>query len=140
MKERRRKKLLGTPLQKKLLFLIFASAVIPATIVAVCLYYLIFNLLANQLGIPESIAYNLIPVARRVNLVILISMPIALLIIWIAALRISHRIVGPLYRLEKELDAALSGKEHEPIKLRGKDEKVLHSLVEKINRIIKERA
>ncbi|MCK5654749.1 MAG: hypothetical protein KAI03_00490 [Candidatus Aureabacteria bacterium] len=133
-RNKRKKKFIGTRFQKKLLILMFASAVIPAGIVAVCLYYLIFNMLAWQMGIPEAIAYNLIPVVRKVTLIILIVLPITLSVIWIIALELSHRIAGPLLRLEKELDLRISGKACGPIKLRKNDE--LKLLADKINRLI----
>ena len=133
---KRRKKLIYTPVQRKLLFLIFASAVIPAGIAVAALYYLIFSLLSWQMGIPEAIAYNLLPVVKKVNLVILVAMPVVLLAIWFIALELSHRIAGPIYRLEKELDERLSGKASgSEIKLREKDE--LQELADKINRLLK---
>ena len=135
MKTNRRKiKYLGSPIQKKLLFLIFASAVIPAAIVAAGMYYLIFNLLAWQITIPEAISSNLMPVLRKVNTIMAIAIPVALLIIWFAAMELSHRIAGPVYRIEKELDGVLSGAKHGPIILRKKDE--LKNIVEKINKIL----
>lgn len=131
---RRRKKYLGTVFQKKLLFLVFASAVIPATIVAVCMYYLIFNMLAVQMVFPEAIANNLMPVLHKVNIILAISIPITLLLIWIIALELSHRIAGPLYRMEKELDERISGAKQGSIKLRKKDEFKL--LVDKLNKLL----
>lgn len=126
---------MATPIQKKLLILIFTSAVIPAGIAVAALYYLIFNLMAWQIGIPEAIAYNLIPVVRKVNLIIFITIPIALLLIWFLALELSHRIAGPLFRLEKELDERIAGKTGGgEIKLRKKDE--LKNLTDKINKLI----
>lgn len=133
---RRKIKYLGTPIQKKLLFFICIAALIPAGIVAVCLYYLIFNLLAGELAIPEAIAYTLLPVAKKVNLIILISLPTVLLIIWLMALEFSNRIAGPLYRIEKELDQRISGEKKGAIKLRRKDE--MKDLVDKINKILGE--
>lgn len=132
--KRRRKKYMGTALQKKILIMIFASAVIPTAIVSVALYYLIFNLLAWQIGIPEAIAYNLIPVLRKINLIIICSLPVIFLLIWFIALELSHRISGPLYRIEKELDERIGGKVHEHIRLRVNDE--LRVLVDKINKLI----
>ena len=131
---RRRIKYLGSPIQKKLLFLIFASAVIPATIIAVAMYYVIFNLMAWQMVIPEAIAYNIMPVLRKVNTIIAIAMPLVLLAIWFTALEVSHRIAGPLYRLEKELDSLIAGTSRGPIKLRKHDEFKL--LAEKINKML----
>ena len=130
----RKRKFLGTSVQNKTLILVFLAAVVPMTIVAACLYYLIFNMLAWQLGIPEAIAYNLIPVAKRVSAILLMSLPVVLIIIWLTALELSHRISGPVYRIEKELDDIIDGKKKGPIRLREKDE--LKSLADKINRFI----
>jgi methyl-accepting chemotaxis protein len=130
----RKIKFINTPVQNKTLILVFIAAIVPMAIVSVCLYYLIFNMLAWQLGIPEIIAYNLVPVARKVNIIILLSLPAALFVIWLVALELSHRIAGPVYRLEKELDDRLDGKKTGPIRLRKKDE--LHILADKINRLI----
>jgi len=131
---KRNKKYLGTSFQKKLLFLVFASAVIPAIIVGLCMYYLIFNMLAWQMVIPESIINNLMPVLRKVNLILMISGPIVIFIIWLAALELSHRIAGPLYRMEKDLDERIAHGGKGPIKLRPKDE--FKILVEKINKLL----
>lgn len=131
---KRKGKYLGTVFQNKLLFLVFASAVIPATIIALCMYYLIFNMMAWQLVIPESIAYNLVPVLRKANIIIIISIPIVLALIWTAALVLSHRIAGPLFRIEKELDERIAGVKQGPIRLRKKDE--LRPLVDKLNLIL----
>jgi len=131
---KRKAKFIGTALQNKTLILVFVAAVVPTTIIALCLYYLIFNMLAWQLGIPEAIAYNLVPVARKVNLIILIALPVTLFVIWFMALELSHRIAGPLYRLEKELNERIEGKKSGPIQLREKDE--LKALADKINKLI----
>lgn len=131
---RRKKKLIGSPVQRKLLFLIIASAVIPTAIIAASLYYLIFNVMAAQIGIPEAIAYNLIPVIDQVNKIIWISIPIVLFLVWLIALELSHRITGPIYRLEKELDERISGKSHSPIRFRAKDE--FKALADKINKLL----
>jgi nitrate/nitrite-specific signal transduction histidine kinase len=99
-----------------------------------CLYYLIFTLLAWQIGIPESIAYNLMTVVWKVTLIILVGLPVLLALIWFVALELSHRIVGPLFRVERELDAIVAGEKRGPIKTREKDE--FKSLVDKINKLI----
>jgi len=130
----RNRKFLGTSVQKKLLLLIFFCAVIPLAIAALSLYYLIFSLLAWQIGIPEEVLETLLPAVRKINLIMLIAVPIILFVIWVIAMEISHRIAGPIFRLEKELDDHLAGKSHGPIKLRTKDE--LKILVEKINKLI----
>ena len=130
----RNKKFLGTSVQKKLLLLIFSCAVIPLSIAILSLYYLVFSLLAWQIGIPEEMAGTLMPVIRKINIIMFIAIPVVLFVLWVIALEISHRIAGPIFRLEKELDEHLAGRAHGPIKLRLKDE--LKILVEKINKLI----
>ncbi len=131
---KRRKSYMGTAFEKRLLFLVFASAAIPAAIVAACMYYLIFKMLAWQLTFPEAIAGILMPVLSKVNLVMLVALPVCLLLIWFAALGVSHRITGPLYRLEKDLDERIAGTKQGPIRLRQKDE--FKMLAEKLNKLI----
>ncbi|MFH1441806.1 MAG: hypothetical protein ABIH18_07210 [Candidatus Omnitrophota bacterium] len=133
-KNKRRIKYLATSFQKKLLFLVFASAVIPAAITAVCMYYLIFNMIALQMFFPEIIARNLMPVLHRVNVILAIAMPVVFIVIWFVSLELSNRMAGPLYRIEKELDARLQGIKQGPIRLRKKDE--FKTLAEKINSLI----
>ena len=100
----RTKILTGRPAQARYLALLVASMAIPLLLVGGCLYYLIFTLVAEQLGIPESIAYNLFPVIKKINLMLAVSLPplFFLLILWGAVL--SHRFAGPIERLEKEID------------------------------------
>ena len=131
---KRKRKYLGTVLQNKLLFLIFVSALLPALVVGMCMYYLIFSMTASQMVIPELIAHNLMPVLQRVNLIVGIALPVVLLLIWLLALELSHRIVGPVFRMERELDERISGVKSGPIQLRKNDE--FKALAEKINKLI----
>ncbi len=133
--EKRKRNFIGSSLQKKVLALVFISAFIPALVVAACLYYLVFAMLAEQLGISEMVAFNLLPILVRVNTIILISLPVILGMILLWALEISHRIAGPVLRLEKALDDHISGDQTGPIVLREKDE--LKPLADKINELVR---
>lgn len=135
MKNQRRKKFLATAFQKKTLILFFFASVVPAFIVGVCLYYMIFQMIADQMMFPEAIASSVIPVAKKVTVLLLTTLPLSLYIIWLFALGFSHRIAGPLYRIEKELDARISGEKTGPIQIRKNDE--MQILVEKINKLLK---
>lgn len=131
---KRTRRIISHPLQRKLLMFIFAASLIPSGIITVCLYYLIFNLMAWQVGLPDVISSNLIPMAQRVSLIILVLFPVALLIIWNVAIILSHRITGPVYRLETDLKKYIQGEKKGPIRLREKDE--LQDLVSLINQLI----
>jgi len=134
MKSNKRKKFFANKLHKEIFFVVFFASILPATIVTVLLYYLIFGIVANQLGIPEAIAYNIIPAARKVTTILAVAVPVSILIILISALKISHRIVGPFDRITRELDENLKGKRKGHIILRAKDK--FRPLVDRINKLL----
>jgi hypothetical protein len=101
---RRKKIFANRQVQLKYLILLIVSMVVPLLFAIGCLYYMIFTLIAEQLGIPESIAYNLFPVVKKINEILVIGLPpLFLLLIWWGNV-LSHRFAGPLLRIEKELN------------------------------------
>jgi len=90
--------------------------------------------MAEQLGIPESIAYNITPVLGKINLILLFGLPVIAVAVLFWGLLISHRIAGPVYRLEKELDKIAKGDFSLRIKFRRKDE--LASVAAGINKVL----
>ena len=131
---RRKKYYIKSGLQARYLGLIVLAVTLPAFLFSFCLYYLIFYLMAEQLGIPESIAYNITPVLGKINLILLLGLPLIVIALLLWGLFISHRIAGPIYRLEKELAKIAGGDFSLRIKLRRKDELV--SIAEGINRVL----
>lgn len=99
----RTKYLTGSPIQMMYLRLLMISIIVPLIFVAGCLYYLMFKLMAAQIGIPEYIAYHLTPVVSKINIILLIGSPILLGVLLILGIVVSHRFAGPLERLESEL-------------------------------------
>lgn len=132
--EKRKRKFLWTSFQKKIFFLVFIAAIAPATIVALSLDYLIYNLFASQAALPESMVVKIIPLLSMLNLIIVVTIPINLVLIGIFAWILSYRIAGPVYRIEKELEERISGAKQGPITLRRNDE--LQSLVDKLNKLL----
>ena len=122
------------PLQLKYLVLILVSIMLPLLIVGGCLYYLIFQLMAEQLAIPESIACNLIPVVEKINFLLIIGIPpiIGLLFIW--GVILTHRLIGPLTRLQGDLKKISDGDYSIRLRIRKDDD--LRFLVNVINKII----
>lgn len=107
--------------QRKILTLVFFSTIVPMIISVVCLYYLIFNVIAGEMGIPEAIGYTLIPAARKTALIAIIGFGISVCLIWMWALRVSHKLSGPLERLCGELDERIAGKKKGYIYFRKSD-------------------
>lgn len=133
--KKRRRFLVKKGMQFRYLGLILISVVLPVLLVGSCLYWLIFSMMAQQLGIPESIAYNLSPVISRVNATLIVGLPVLLLLLLAWGLLLSHRIAGPIYRLERELDRiAREGDFSVRLKLRRKDE--LGSIAGGINKVL----
>lgn len=132
--ERRKRHFIKPGLQLRYLGLILVAIIFPVLLFSACLYYLVFYLMAEQLGIPESIAYNITPVLNKINLILLLGFPAvsALILFW--GVLISHRIAGPVYRLEKDLERIANGDLSLRIKLRKKDE--LGSIAAGINRVL----
>ena len=111
--------------------LIDLSLILPTLIIGGCLYYVIFNLMAEQLGIPEVVAYHLLPVVKKVNLVLTVSLPIVFIILFSIGIVLSRNLVGPIERLERELGEIVSGRPSKRLQLRKKDR--LKPLVDDIN-------
>ena len=51
---------------------------------------------------------------------------------------LTHRIAGPLFRIERTLDAVLAGRKASPIRLRKRDE--LKGLCDRVNRVMEKMA
>ena len=90
--------------------------------------------MAEQLGIPESIAYNITPVLNKINVILLIGLPVISILLLFWGLVISHRIAGPVYRLEQDLKKIAEGDFSLRIKLRKKDE--FASIAKAINKVL----
>ncbi len=132
----RRKKIFANKhVQLKYLLLLIVSMVVPLLFAIGCLYYLIFTLVAEQLGIPESIAYNLFPVVKKINAILTIGLPpLFLLLIWWGTV-LSHRFAGPLQRIEKELHKIThSGDYSHRIRLRKNDD--VKPIADAINKLL----
>lgn len=138
MKRRdRRKRFFANKMHGEIFTIVFWAASFPAFIVTIALYYLIFHITADQLGLPEAIAYNIIPAAQRVTIILLIATPITIMIIMFLAHRITHKIVGPFDRIVRELDEHLNGTRQGPITIR-KSDKFL-PLVDRINLLLEKK-
>ena len=123
------------PLQFKFLLLIMVSMLIPLILVGGCLYYLIFTLVAEQLGIPESIAYNLFPVIKQINLILLVGIPPVVIFLLLWGMFLSHKFIGPLIRIEKEIKKiADSGDGSKRIRVRRND--AIKPIADAINKLL----
>jgi hypothetical protein len=125
----------GSHIQVKYLTLLFVSMTVPLILAGFCLYYLIFTLMAEQIGIPEYVAYNLFPVVKKINTMLLIGAPPLFLLLIAWGVVLSHRFAGPVERLEKELESILKdAKYHHRIVLRKHDD--IKPVADAINKLL----
>ena len=111
------------------------SMIVPLIFVGGCLYYLIFTVTAEQIGIPEYIAYNLFPVIKKINLILLAGVPPLFLILILWGIVLSHRFAGPLERLEKELRRIMENCDYGcRVRLRKSDD--IRPIADEINKIL----
>jgi len=134
-KHPRKKYLSSEPLQVKYLTLLVVSMLVPVIFVGGCLYFLIFNIMAEQVAIPEYVAHNVVPVIHKINLILLIGFPPLVLLLLLWGVVLSHRFAGPMSRLKNEIEAiSRSGDYTKRLKLRRSDE--LRPLADVINRLL----
>lgn len=110
------------------------AAIIPAVIVTICLYYMIFNMMATEIGAPEGVTCYILPVIKRVSTILILSAPITIAVILFLAYKITHRMVGSFERILRDLDRVIDGKKTNAIGIRKNDH--LAPLIEKINKLI----
>ena len=130
IKIRRRKYLVNKPTQLRYMSLV----VIPLVVLLGALYYLIYYSVFSQMVIPEAIAGTLLPAMKKVNMVVFLTAPVLLFVILRAALIYSNRIVGPIPRVERQLDKVIAG--DYSVRLKARDGDDLRVFIDKVNTIL----
>ncbi len=133
MNRNKRRQFFANKFHRQIFFIIVLAALLPTIIVAIALYYLIFGVIAQEVAIPETIAYHIMPAAKRATAIIFTLAPLVIITILTIARRITHSILGPYNRIIREIDENLEGNTHQ-IKLRKQDK--FSPLVERINRLL----
>jgi len=133
-KNRKRRFVFANQLHRQIFMLVSLAALLPAIILIVGLYYLIFGITANEVAMPEVLAYNIIPAAKKVVSVLLLITPAIIVGILAWAYNITHSIIGPFDRIVRELDERITGKIIGHILIRKKDK--FWPLVERINKLL----
>jgi signal transduction histidine kinase len=130
IKARRRQYLVNRPVQFRYMGLVG----IPLMILLAGLYYLIYYAVFNEMLIPEAVTATLLPAMKKVNLIAAVALPFIFFIILKRALVYSNRIIGPIPRLERELDKVIGGDYSVRIRTRDTDE--LNGFITKVNLIL----
>lgn len=130
----KRSRLFANKLHKDMFCLIFFAMIVPTLVTAVGLFYLIFNITADQMGFPEAIAQNVIPAANRVVRILAVVTPVVIAGVLFVAYKLTHQIVGPFDRIVREINESVEGKKTSPISLRKNDK--FWPLVQSVNKLL----
>ncbi|MDD4954196.1 MAG: hypothetical protein PHG40_04745 [Candidatus Omnitrophica bacterium] len=137
MKNNKRHRTFANRLHLEVYLTVLVATLAPCFVITIALYYMIFNVMAGQLAVPEAIAYNVIPAAKRVSLILIWATPVTVFIILLLAYRITFRILGPFDRIVRELEECVTGKKQGHIIIRKGDK--FKPLVDGINKLIDKR-
>ncbi|MDP8259663.1 MAG: hypothetical protein P9L96_01455 [Candidatus Gygaella obscura] len=120
--------------QKKVMMLVFWTALISIIISSVTIYLMSFLIIASEMPDKAFISLNIIPAAGKSAIVLVLLVIMWLMLIIAIAQRISNKLVGPIDRLYRDLDeiGKLGIKKH--IHFRKGDD--LSELATKINKIV----
>jgi hypothetical protein len=130
----RKKFITSDPAQLKILSLLLISMLVPVFFVGSFLYLLIFKILSEQLPIPGFVPIAMNPVIVKTNFIITLSFIPLLLLLLIWGVIITHRLTGPLLRLQRELDEMTRGTAMKGLGVRKDD--YLGPLVNSINKLL----
>lgn len=134
MKKTRTRWFMKHRIQAKYLLIVLIAMLGPILLIGFCFYRVVFNLMAKQMVFPEAIMGNLVPVIEHVNGLLIVSLPLLILVVLVAAVIISHRFAGPIERMEHQLDKILAGQTAARIYLRRHDD--LTGVATRINRLL----
>jgi len=134
VKDNRKKAFFANKMHKAIFFFVLAAALVPTIIVTILLYSLIFQITAQEIGMPNIIAQHIMPAAQKVLTILFVTIPIVVAMLLFFAHRITHQIIGPFDRIVRELDECLAGTKHGHIIIRKSDK--FWPLVHKINELL----
>ncbi len=135
MKKQIRKHIfVNSQIQLKLLFLILLSVLIPTFLTFLSLHYLMQSILTNAKVHSDTMHTTLLFVSNQMFAILVIGFIFIATLLAAWGLIFIHRIVGPLYRLEIEVDKIIAGKKTQKIRFRKND--YYASLASKINILI----
>ena len=132
---KRKRLLTGDPVQLKYLIFTMFAILVPMIVFGGALYFLIFNIVGQEIAIPEYIASSLMPAIQKINIILLVGFPPLVLLLFIWGMILSHRFAGPLARLEREVEEiSKSGDFHRRIKVRKHDD--IWKIADAINKLL----
>lgn len=131
----RKKLVTKDPAQLKILALLCISMLVPVFFVGSFFYAFLFKVLSDQPTTPGFIALSMEPVIKKANFMIILGSIPLFLLLFIWGIIFSHRLVGPLERLQRKLEEmARDGDSKTRLSVRKYD--YIKPLVESVNKLL----
>jgi len=134
MRQKRKQLIVNPGVQYKLLCLILVSVLIPTLLTFTSLFFLIQSIIVEAQIESEVVYSALMFLTHKVFIILFLGFVFITVLLLTWSLIFIHRIVGPLFRLEKELDKVIDGKTISKIRFRKHDS--FKALADKINILI----
>jgi len=95
--------------------------------------------MADRLLLPDVIARDLVPVIHRINLILMVGLPVVFVVMLTWAIILSHRFIGPLERLEEDIRRINEGDYSVRLQIQEDHDlrpiaNVINNLVDKLNK------
>ncbi len=129
----RRQYLISKRIQFKYMALVLGAIVLLSTVIGLSIYFTHWSLLNQELSGPRE-QVVLAEAYTRINFLLWLEVPLILIAAAFASLILSHKVAGPVYRLEKSAKEVARGNLSQYLHLRKNDE--LQGLAAAFNSVI----
>lgn len=132
---KRKKLVTKDPAQRKILLILLASMLLPLFFVGSFFYAFIFKALSDQPDTPGFITASIDPLIKKLNLMIMLGSAPLILLLLVWGIIFSHRLTGPLKRLQNNLEE-MADKDNFKARLSVRKYDYVKPLVESINKLL----
>lgn len=135
MSFKRRTWIVTPRIQYKVILLVCLSVVTPAILLGISVLYNLWHIQGLLSGPPDLLETAVEDFIHTTTMSLILGIPAIVCIIACWSMVITNRIVGPIHRLEKELDEIIATRQFREIGFRKDD--AFHGLAERINTLVK---
>lgn len=122
------------PLQTKYLILVLISMLLPVLVMYVSTSYLLKWLTRAMISLPPEAFSEIVTSYEKLKYFWAAGIIGAFVVVLLWGLYFSHRLIGPIRRLERDMDEVLAGDLSKDIRVRPSDD--LKGIADRINQLV----
>ena len=128
-------------LQLRYMWLVLLSVILVSAVIVLSIYVSYWSLISEKM-VSSQVKILFEEMLKNMNALLLFEIPIVLFLVGFASIVFSHKVAGPVYRLEQAACEVAKGDLTSNVRLRGDDElknlsNVFNSVVDNINLLVK---